>query len=306
MSLARIHKGDQVVVLSGKDKGKKGKVLETFPEFDRVLVEGVNVQKRHTKPTMRNREGGIFEREHPIHASKVMPIDPETGKGTRVKTRVEADGSLRLGLCLVQGLPKAQAASLLAERARRPFASLDDLKARTTLGAEALRALASIGALNAWSTDRRSALWHAERPLRRGELPGQEGGAGTAGEPRDPVSPLARMSPDERLAADYATLRLTTGPHPMALRREGLRETVWRSDQLREAADGTVVRAAGQVICRQRPGTAKGVCFVSLEDEAGITNVIVSPELFEAERLKISTEPFLVVEGVVEVGCSSG
>ena len=216
------------------------------------------------------------------------------------ETRVEADGSLRLGLCLVQGLPRAQAASLLAERERRPFASLDDLKARTTLGAEALRALASIGALNAWSTDRRSALWHAERPLRRGELPGQEGGTGTAGEPRDPVSPLARMSPDERLAADYATLRLTTGPHPMALRREGLRETVWRSDQLREAADGTVVRAAGQVICRQRPGTAKGVCFVSLEDEAGITNVIVSPELFEAERLKISTEPFLQVEGVVQ------
>jgi large subunit ribosomal protein L24 len=93
MSLARIHKGDNVVVLSGKDKGKKGKVLEVFPEFGRVVVEGVNVQKRHTKPTTRNREGGIFERERPIHASKVMPVDPETGKGTRVKTRVESDGS---------------------------------------------------------------------------------------------------------------------------------------------------------------------------------------------------------------------
>jgi large subunit ribosomal protein L24 len=93
MSLARIHKGDQVVVISGKDKGKKGRVLEVYPEFERVVVEGVNIQKRHTRPTMRNREGGIFEREHPIHASKVMPIDPETGKGTRVKTRVEPDKS---------------------------------------------------------------------------------------------------------------------------------------------------------------------------------------------------------------------
>jgi error-prone DNA polymerase len=102
------------------------------------------------------------------------------------------------------------------------------------------------------------------------------------------------------LAADYATLRLTTGPHPMALRRESLRETVWRSDQLREAPEGAVVRVAGQVICRQRPGTAKGVCFVSLEDEAGITNVIVAPELFETERLRISNEPFLQVEGVVQ------
>ena len=92
MSLARIHKGDNVVVLSGKDKGKKGKVLEVFPEFGRVVVEGVNVQKRHTKPTMRNREGGIFERERPIHASKAMPVDPETGKGTRVKTRLAKSG----------------------------------------------------------------------------------------------------------------------------------------------------------------------------------------------------------------------
>ena len=111
---------------------------------------------------------------------------------------------------------------------------------------------------------------------------------------------LFRSSPEERLAADYATLRLTTGPHPMALRRAGLKDTVWRSDQLREAPDATHVRVAGQVICRQRPGTAKGVCFVSLEDEAGITNVIVSPELFEAERLRIVTERFLLVEGVVQ------
>jgi large subunit ribosomal protein L24 len=93
MSLARIRKGDNVVVISGKDKGKTGRVLSVSPEHERVVIEGVNVQKRHTKATMRNREGGIFEREHPIHLSKVMPVDPETGKGTRVKTRVEADGS---------------------------------------------------------------------------------------------------------------------------------------------------------------------------------------------------------------------
>ena len=93
MSLARIHKGDTVIVISGKDKGKTGKVLSVHPEFERVVVEGINVQKRHTKPNTRNREGGIFTKEHPIHWAKVMPVDPETGKGTRVKTRVEADGS---------------------------------------------------------------------------------------------------------------------------------------------------------------------------------------------------------------------
>ena len=215
------------------------------------------------------------------------------------QTRVDSDGTLRLGLQLVQGLPVAQATSLLEERARNPFASLDDLKARTSLGPEALRALASIGALNAWSTDRRAALWQAERPLRREELGGSRIGDDLDG-PGLRGSPLRPMSPEDRLAADYATLRLTTGPHPMALRRASLQDTVWRSDQLREAPEGARIRVAGQVICRQRPGTAKGVCFLSLEDETGITNAIVSPELFEAERLRISTEPFLLVEGLVQ------
>jgi len=92
MALARIRKGDNVIVISGKDKGKTGKVLRVFPDMDRVTVEKINMVKRHTKATQ-TRESGIIEREQPIHASKVMPVDPETGKGTRVKTRVEADGS---------------------------------------------------------------------------------------------------------------------------------------------------------------------------------------------------------------------
>jgi large subunit ribosomal protein L24 len=93
MTLARIRKGDTVVVISGKDKGKTGKVLRVFPADERCTVEKINVIKRHTKPTPNQREGGIIEREAPIHLSKVMPVDPETGKGTRVRTRVEQDGS---------------------------------------------------------------------------------------------------------------------------------------------------------------------------------------------------------------------
>jgi large subunit ribosomal protein L24 len=93
MSLARVRKGDTVIVISGKDKGKTGKVLSVSIELDRVVVEGINMMKKHVKPNTRGREGGIVEREHPIFLSKVMPVDPETGKGTRVKTRVEPDGS---------------------------------------------------------------------------------------------------------------------------------------------------------------------------------------------------------------------
>jgi large subunit ribosomal protein L24 len=92
MTLARIRTGDTVVVISGRDKGKTGKVLRIWSDEDKVLVEKVNVVKRHMKPTQ-TKEGGIVEIESPLHLSKVMPIDPETGKGTRVKTRVEADGS---------------------------------------------------------------------------------------------------------------------------------------------------------------------------------------------------------------------
>ncbi|MEZ4392114.1 MAG: 50S ribosomal protein L24 [Polyangiales bacterium] len=93
MSLARIRTGDTVVVISGKDKGKTGRVMSVDLANDRVLVEGINIVKRHVKPNMRDRDGGIREGERPIYASKVMPIDPETGKGTRVRTQIEADGS---------------------------------------------------------------------------------------------------------------------------------------------------------------------------------------------------------------------
>jgi len=82
---ARIRKGDTVVVISGKDKGKTGKVMRVLREDDRVLVEGINRVKRHTRPTPRSPSGGILEREQPIAACKVMPVDPKTGKGTRVR-----------------------------------------------------------------------------------------------------------------------------------------------------------------------------------------------------------------------------
>ena len=101
------------------------------------------------------------------------------------------------------------------------------------------------------------------------------------------------------MEADYAGLHLTTGPHPMTLLRGRLTD-VWCAGELSQAGDGWRVRVAGQVISRQRPGTAKGICFISLEDETGVANVIVTPALFEAERLRLVSEPFLLVEGRVQ------
>jgi error-prone DNA polymerase len=112
-------------------------------------------------------------------------------------------------------------------------------------------------------------------------------------------SPLAPMTLPERVQADYAGMNLTTGPHPMKLLREQLPE-IWRASDLTNARHGSRVRIAGNVICRQRPGTAKGFVFISLEDETGVANAIVTPDLFERVRLVITEEPFLVIAGEVQ------
>lgn len=92
MSVQRLQKGDQVIVIAGKDKGKKGKVMRLFLETDRVVVEGVNLVKRHMKPNPRMQQGGILEREQPLAASNVMLVDPSTGKGTRIKVKTDDKG----------------------------------------------------------------------------------------------------------------------------------------------------------------------------------------------------------------------
>jgi large subunit ribosomal protein L24 len=92
MSVARLQKGDTVVVISGKDKGKKGKVMRLFNEDGRVIVEGINLVKRHMRPNPRMQQGGILEKEQPIASCKVMLVDPKTGKGTRVRTKTDDKG----------------------------------------------------------------------------------------------------------------------------------------------------------------------------------------------------------------------
>ena len=112
-------------------------------------------------------------------------------------------------------------------------------------------------------------------------------------------APLAPMTLPERVKADYETMNLTTGPHPMKLLREKL-PNIWRAIDLVQARHGSTIQIAGNVICRQRPGTAKGFVFISLEDETGVSNAIVEPDLFERFRLVITEEAFLLIEGQVQ------
>ncbi|MDB6025807.1 MAG: dnaE2 [Verrucomicrobiales bacterium] len=132
-------------------------------------------------------------------------------------------------------------------------------------------------------------------------LPAGEGqGEGENGNQQEDC-PLSPMTPSERLHADYAGMELTTGPHPMALLREQCDALkVWPASDLPQAKTGDTIRVAGNVICRQRPGTAKGFVFISLEDETGISNAIVAPKLFEELRLLITQESFLLIEGKLQ------
>jgi large subunit ribosomal protein L24 len=112
MSVQRLQKGDQVVIIAGKDKGKKGKVMRLFKETDRVIVEGVNLVKRHMKPNARMQQGGILEREQPLHASNVMLVDPSTGKGTRIKVKTDEKGvKLRVAAKSGEEIPSPRKAS---------------------------------------------------------------------------------------------------------------------------------------------------------------------------------------------------
>jgi error-prone DNA polymerase len=201
--------------------------------------------------------------------------------------------AIRLGFCVMRGLRQMPILSMLGERAREPFQDLEDLQRRTTLHADELRGLAEAGALNALAGHRRSALWQVERAL----LPEDDLFAATA--PRT-ASPLAPMTLPERLRSDMRQTGLTTGRHPMSLVRERVPH-LWRACDLKTAANGTRVLTGGAVICRQRPGTAHGTLFISLEDETGIANVIVSANLFEQRRLRIIEEPALTVDGIVQI-----
>ena len=249
-----------------------------------------------------------------------------------LKARSSTRFALRMGFRYARGLHEETAQAILRARSQRPFASIADLAYRVPeLRRNELVLLASIGALNSigWKDEkkqiprelklarddkhkrivhgaakatplqnrlhRRDALWQVERAARF---------AGPLLESipeSDEASPLAQMTPEERLVADFHGTGLTVGPHPMAYRRADLRRAgVLSAQELTQVPHGRHVRTAGCVIARQRPGTAKGFVFLSLEDETGIGNAIISPDILERNRLLILSEKFLLLEGELQ------
>jgi error-prone DNA polymerase len=224
----------------------------------------------------------------------------------------------------VRGLREAAAQALVRERSLAPFQSIHDMTRRVPeLRKDELTTLAEIGALNSIndspqkhrdtekssskkspsllrssnlnSLHRRDALWQVEKAVRRSgplleEFP----------EP-DAPSPLNRMTNEERLVADFHGTGMTVGPHPMAYRRAEMQALgIHPASSLKSIPSGRRLRIGGCVIARQRPGTAKGFVFLSLEDETGIANAIVNPDLIQDNRILLVSSRFLMVEGILQ------
>ena len=185
-----------------------------------------------------------------------------------------------------------------AAAAVRRFSSIDDLVRRVNLRRDEIAMLAEIGALNSLGHDRRSAMWQVERAIRpAGEMFDESRYPAATGQ----HSPLDEMNISERLIADYTGTGLTVGPHPLTFRRQELAmRGVVPAIELPRLRGGRRVRTAGMVITRQRPGTAKGFVFLTLEDETGISNIIIRPDLYAADRRVVVNSSFLLVEGVLQ------
>ncbi len=268
-----------------------------------------------------------------IRSDWLCTIEREHGEGETGKedTNDSSRFSLRLGLRYVKGLSEQSGKAIVRERLKRVFISIDDLRNRVPeLRKDEMRKLAAVGALNFiqesptespmsnvqrptsktrkekqtldtghWTLDkgvhRRDALWQVERVTRpAGELY-------TELHEMDGNSPLAPMTRPERMDADFRGMGLTIGRHPVAYRRDELDKLgACRAIDMQQVPDGGVIKVAGWVIVRQRPGTAKGFVFLTLEDETGVANVIITPQLFDKYRLVLVDHPFLLISGTLQ------
>jgi error-prone DNA polymerase len=242
------------------------------------------------------------------HGLKFGPIDVTQSRWDCTIEEYGDELRVRVGLRYVKGLRKDIALQIVEQRTKQPFVSIDDVKRRIPqMQINELRVLASIGAFNFISGEtarhRRDALWQVERANRR---PGPLMETSAIAEICEEVvassaSPLRPMTPKERIFADFRGTGLTIGPHPLAQHRVQLNALgISPAGSLKHLPDGKSVQVVGAVIVRQRPGTAKGFVFLSLEDETGVANIIITPQLFERDHTVVVHHAFLQIRGVMQ------
>ncbi len=286
-----------------------------------------------TAAMLNNQPMGFYQpatlvKDAQLHGLRCKPIDITRSDWNCTLETISPGFAVRLGMRYVKGVRKEIGLEIMRQRGIRRFTSIDDLKQRIPeIQKSELTALAEVGALNFISAKqgfhRRDALWQVERAARRPgplleaqeptsklddsersqAIPEASADANaTLSEPCVTLdSPLLPMTAEERLVADFRGTGMTVGPHPMTYRRAEMRaHGVRAAIELAKLPDGMHVRVAGAVIVRQRPGTAKGFVFLSMEDETGIANVIITPQLFEKDHTVVVHHPFLLIEGTLQ------
>jgi error-prone DNA polymerase len=298
-------------------KSMRSFALYGFPESHAISFALITYasawMKVHRAPEfyaslLNNQPMGFYSSATLIHDAKAhgLQILPVSVLKSEWRSTVADDNAVRLGLSVIGKLSQASAETLLRQRNQSPFVSLGDFQRRSGLSREELRQLATAGAFRGLTDHRREALWRVQEgveedlfSMAKARLEaGMPSGSAAGVAPKEPC-PLQKMNVSERLRADFATTRVTTGPHPMQLLREAVPDA-WTALELKQAPHGSLVAIAGMVICRQRPGTAKGFVFISLEDETGVANAIIAPQLYEKCRLLVASESFLEIVGVVQ------
>jgi error-prone DNA polymerase len=232
------------------------------------------------------------------HGVEVRPVDvQESEVECTLERRDDGEPALRLGLCLVKSLSESGMRRVADARMERRFESVQDLARRCALDRGDLEALAAAGALSALSGNRHLAFWEVagtERPLPLAPSP-QRAGSIEEGRPL-----LQAPTEGQRIVADYASVGLTLGRHPMALLREKLRSKLLSAADLKCVATGKWVRTAGIVLMRQRPQSASGVTFVTIEDETGQVNLVVWESVGREQRKPLLAARLLEVYGQLQ------
>lgn len=287
-------------------QGIRSFALYGFPEshaasFALIAYASVYLKAHHPAAflcaLLNNQPMGFYHpatlvRDARAHGVQTLPIDVQRS-GWDCELEGQQSLNVRLGLRYVGGLRAAVGQRIEEERKQRPFTSLADFQTRVQPPAQVASALAEVGAFASLDMGRREALWQVEALGRSGEL--------FARVSDEDESPLTETDAQEDMLTDLRSTAVTTGPHPLAFLRPQLeRDGILSAAALGQARDGERARAAGLVIVRQRPGTARGFIFVTLEDETGFANAIVSPDQFERWRTEILGHGALIVEGAVQ------
>jgi error-prone DNA polymerase len=241
------------------------------------------------------------------HDVEVRPICVNASRwDCRLEPTADEDRfAVRLGLRMVRGLSNANAAAIIGARADQPFASVDDLWRRAGVPAASLVQIAEADAFQpSLKLARREALW-AIKALRDEPLPlfaaASAREAETLAEINEPAVALRPMTAGGEVVEDYGHVGLSLRAHPLSFLREDLRRKgVASCAEAAQARDGRRLRAAGLVLVRQMPGSAKGVMFITLEDETGIANLVIWPKLFEKQRRVILSAGMLAVDGRIQ------